>query len=442
LITFNEIEEDLIPFSRTEFDNSLNQNAFDINLRVLLVVGTSSSAVLTRPTAIATRSAAAALFGADDPVTSLIKSWYDTCDITLHVFTHAANATSEQIKAAVDKVVETDKYFDIVILPSNKRAELLNAATTFGTAMRKDGAVNPLVMSAFQIGGDDAIAFMTDPGFVFPQGQPTSDGTPTRGRRSRTEEAPTVEGSAEANVEPQRTVRAAAAAPAFDAAVIPNLMNLSILAVPPIKTQEGKDAQVSNALLSVAFAAEVAKAGRQNPARPFNGLAFEGVPAFRPEDAYSPEQLKACVKNGLSVCSVNGSGRISLERVVTTRRQNDQGMEDYSLADANSILIDNYLKRTWNNYWWINYISKRALLVDDDAFIPANVDFPVISPRLAKAEALNVYRIWQEKLVVQDEDAFLNSLIMERDNKVLKSSFKAKYIQGLLGLATKIYRTR
>lgn len=476
MITFNEIEADEIPFLRVEFDNSLNFDPFDVSLRVLMIAGTDSATRLEKPTLVSSKDQAGKLFGAGDRMESLVDSWYKSSSIPLHVFTHPVQQTIDEWKAVIQKIVDTDKLFDLVILLTVRRTAIKEAASIFSQATLKDGAIKPLVTTAFQISADDAISYMNDPKFVFPPApgantpnaappsaggttpnpKPVKDGQvvttpqvegvsesveiqPATGRikRSKAEETAADEPEQEASM-PRAALRAAG----FDAATIPNLENLCILPVAPIKGDDGQSLGVPDALISIKFAAEIANAAQKNPARPFNGLSLKDVKPFRREDAYSRKQLNDCVKNGLCACSVDGNGQIVLERVVTTRRQDSRGEPDYSMADANVNLIDNYLKKTFTNYFWNAYISQRAVLVDDNATVPANVDFPVIKPRTAKAEALNVFRIWQEKLVVQDEDAFLDSLKVERDGKTLKFSFKARYIQGLLGIQAKIYRAR
>jgi hypothetical protein len=410
----------------------------------------------------------------------MVERWQKSSSIPLHIFTHKQSPTLEEWKGILQTIVDTDKSFDVIVVEHTSRALLKEAAGAFAEATKKDGAIKPLVITSFQISAADASSYMTDPAFVFPRsGEATppktdanplppknpnpgeitpapkpkpGDGTvdvitqpdvispgeqPARIKRSKAAEG-TVEEAGEGEAMPRAAVRAAA----VDAATIPNLENLCILPVPPIKNADGQSANIADISLAIQFAAAVANAAQQSPSRPFNGLVLDNVAAFRRQDAYSRQQLNDLVKNGLCACSVNGDGKIVLERVVTTRRQNANGDEDYSLADANVNLIDNFLKKTFTNYFWENYISRRAILVDDNAVIPANVDFPVIKPRTAKADALNVYRVWQQKLVVQDEDAFLDSLRVERVGKELKFSFKARYIQGLLGIRAKIYRAR
>ncbi len=476
MITFNEIEADEIPFLRVEFDNSLNVDPFDVSLRVLLIAGSDPLVSLEKPTLVSSKDDAAKL-GVGSRIESLVDSWYRSSSLPLHIFTHKAQMSMDEWKAVIQKIVDTDKLFDIVILQTVRRTAIKEAARIFAEATIKDGAIRPLVTTAFQITASDAISYMTDPVFVFPPTAvnsgtvvsgvtpaPTPSPAPAPKPGTNIGEVitnPTVEGITEevqpaaatrikrSKAEPEESPaeeeampRAALRAAGFDAATIPNLENLCILPIAPIKNSAGQSAGISDGLLSIKFAAELANAAQKNPARPFNGLPLRDVTPFRREDGYSRKELNDCVKNGLCACSVDGNGNIVLERVVTTRRQDSRGEPDYSLADANVNLIDNFLKKTFSNYFWNAYISQRALLVDDNAVVPASVDFPVIKPRTAKAEALNVFRIWQEKLIVQDEDAFLESLKVEREGKTLKFSFKARYIQGLLGIQAKIYRAR
>jgi hypothetical protein len=478
VISFSDVESEEIPFLKVEFDNSLNIDPFDVNLRVLLIAGSASTVILDRPVPALNRSEVEKLLGRESRVGELVERWQKSSSVPLHIYTHKLNPTLDEWKLILQTIVSTDKGFDIIIVEHRDREGIREAAWTFSEATRRDGSIKPLVITSFQISAADAISYMTNPAFVFPRTTPgaapsgpatpsnptkpaeSGEITPTpqpkpnpdvittpdvigseqpdRIRRSRASETETLLDVAEGESAPRAALRAAA----IDAATIPNLENLCILPVPPIKGADGQTAGVNDLSLAIQFAAAVANAARESPSRPFNGLTLDNVQAFRRQDSYSRQELNDLVKNGLSACSLNGDGKIVLERVVTTRRQNANGEEDYSLADANVNLIDNFLKKTFNNYFWENYISRRAILVDDNAVIPANVDFPVIKPRTAKADALNVYRVWQQKLVVQDEDAFLESLRVERDGKELKFSFKARYIQGLLGIRAKIQRAR
>jgi phage tail sheath gpL-like len=142
--------------------------------------------------------------------------------------------------------------------------------------------------------------------------------------------------------------------------------------------------------------------GSIDPARPFQTLPLRGVSA---KSGFRREAREAILKAGVSTWTREVDGSVVLERLVTTYKKGP------AYQDLNSVLTLSYLRWSFRTYFTTKY--PRHKLADDDArFGPGQA---VITPKLARAEAVSWYREMENLGLVEGGDVFKASLLVERD---------------------------
>ena len=155
----------------------------------------------------------------------------------------------------------------------------------------------------------------------------------------------------------------------------------------------------------------VAQFAQQDPARPFTGRAFNYSLAPASDERPIRRERDEILNEGGSTFTVTPSGRMAVERLRTTRVQNSQGAQDEALSDLNAKLTISFLRFDFVQ----NHLRKfeRHKLVDDSQRIQAGSG--VLSPSIAKSEAVSRFIIWQNLGLVEGLAQFAEDLIVERD---------------------------
>ncbi len=165
-----------------------------------------------------------------------------------------------------------------------------------------------------------------------------------------------------------------------------------------------------------AFAAAVAANamyyGNIDPARPFQTLALTGILAPAPEDVFSdfPENNQL-LYNGISTFTVDVDGVVRIGRLITTYKKAANGADDISYLDLNTGMTLSYLRVSLRNYFQTKY--PRCKLANDGILYDSGTT--IMTPKLAKAECIAVFREWEERGLVEDADQFKKDLVVERD---------------------------
>lgn len=162
------------------------------------------------------------------------------------------------------------------------------------------------------------------------------------------------------------------------------------------------------------FAAETAALaalyGNQDPARPFQTLAYKR--ALPPPDSalFTNSERNLQLFDGIATSKVVG-GVVQMERLITTYQTNSAGSDDVAYLDATTILTLMYLRYSWRARIASKY--PRHKLADDGArFGPGQA---VMTRKLGKAEALAWFRDMEELGLVEGYDQFKQDLVVERN---------------------------
>jgi phage tail sheath gpL-like len=163
------------------------------------------------------------------------------------------------------------------------------------------------------------------------------------------------------------------------------------------------------------FAAEtaalVARYGAADPARPFQTIEYKHALPPAEADRWSNAERNLLLYEGIATSKVGPGDVVIVDRLITTYQENAAGADDVAYLDLNTPLTLSYLRFSWRTRWLSKY--PRHKLADDGARFGAGQ--AVITPKLAKAEALGWFRDMEELGLVENFDQFKTDLVVERN---------------------------
>lgn len=159
--------------------------------------------------------------------------------------------------------------------------------------------------------------------------------------------------------------------------------------------------------------AVIAKEAQADPARPFQTVTLTQLSGAEESELFTRSERDQILGDG-GTTFVQNAGVAAIERVKTTRKTNSFGAPDTSLADLNPKLTLSYLRYDFRTRFAVKF--PRHKLAGDS--VRPGPGQKVITPSLAKAEAIAIFRQWQDDLaLVEGLDQFKNDLIVERNSQ-------------------------
>lgn len=152
-------------------------------------------------------------------------------------------------------------------------------------------------------------------------------------------------------------------------------------------------------------------AGNGNEARPFQTLPLVGIHAPREEKRFTFTEQDSLLKNGIATIKTDAGGIVRIQRLITTWQTNAQSAADTTWLDANTRFTAMFIR--WD--WVQNLLRKypRAKLAGDG--IRTGPGQIIVTPKVAKAEAIARFSLWEAAGLVEDFEFFKANLIAERD---------------------------
>lgn len=160
------------------------------------------------------------------------------------------------------------------------------------------------------------------------------------------------------------------------------------------------------------LAAVVAREGQQDPARPMQSVSLRFIEAPADSELRTRGERDQLLGEGFST-TFTVAGSVNIERLRTTRKLNDFGAPDSSLADLNPKLQLSYVRFSFR-VRVINKFSRSKLADDGTRFGPGQ---DVVTPRIMKAEIIALFRDWEELGIVEGADQFKRDLLVERNSQ-------------------------
>lgn len=160
-----------------------------------------------------------------------------------------------------------------------------------------------------------------------------------------------------------------------------------------------------------ALVAQVAASAQIDPARPFQTLELKGIKTPSLSERYNWAERNAFLFSGIATWKVI-AGKVVIERVITTYRLNNAGAVDVAYLDLNTLLTLSFLRWDYRNIM-LRKFSRHKLASDGSRFKSGQA---ILTPKIAKAEALAIFRNWEENGLVENVDQFKRDLIIERSS--------------------------
>lgn len=161
---------------------------------------------------------------------------------------------------------------------------------------------------------------------------------------------------------------------------------------------------------TAAVAGRVAREAETDPARPFQTLELVGIHPPTSSERFTLTERNALLYDGVTTTSVDSSGKVRIERVITTYQTNAAGADDIAYLDANTLFTLMYIRYDFRNTILTKY--PRAKLANDGVRVAANQQ--VMTPSIGKAEAVAKFRQWESLGLVENIDQFKQDLVVER----------------------------
>lgn len=155
----------------------------------------------------------------------------------------------------------------------------------------------------------------------------------------------------------------------------------------------------------------VSFAAQNDAARPFQTLALRFTKAPKIDDRFSVSERNVLLFDGIATITIDSANIVRIESDISTYKKNDAGADDTAYLYTNTAYTLIYFRFDFRNFFAGKY--PRNKLAGDDANFGAGQ--PVMTPKLGKAEALNVFSGWERLGLSENADQFAESLIVERN---------------------------
>lgn len=163
---------------------------------------------------------------------------------------------------------------------------------------------------------------------------------------------------------------------------------------------------------AAAFAGAAAVSLRADPGVPLQTLVVAGVLAPPLASRFSLlTRNMTLLYGGCATWTVDASGNVVIENIVTTYVTNLQGQADDSYLEIETLFLLMFVLRRMSDVVSIKY-SRRKLAADGVRLLPGS---NVVTPSIIKADVIATYRQLEAEGMTQDSAAFAAGLVVEKD---------------------------
>lgn len=162
---------------------------------------------------------------------------------------------------------------------------------------------------------------------------------------------------------------------------------------------------------AAALGSVAARELQADPARPLQTLELVGVKAPAEVDRFTLAEQNLLLYDGISTFTVDQAGAVHAGRIITTYQTNQTGQPDTAFLDLTTTKTLSYLRYDLRARFLLKY--PRHKLADDGNNFGAGQ--PVMTPGLARAEAVAAFNDWNAAGLVEGLEQFKLDLVAERD---------------------------
>ncbi len=149
-----------------------------------------------------------------------------------------------------------------------------------------------------------------------------------------------------------------------------------------------------------------------DPARPRQTLALPGLLPAAKTSIWTQAQRNTLLFDGIATHVVDASGKITIERLVTTYQTNAQGVPDTAFLDVTTLRTLAAIR--FDRSGAISLRFPRHKLMDDGDDIP--VGQPIVTPNTIRAHGIAQFQRWQAAGWVEDFEQFVDEYIVFIDD--------------------------
>jgi len=152
-----------------------------------------------------------------------------------------------------------------------------------------------------------------------------------------------------------------------------------------------------------------------DPARPLQRLALEGVLPPVEDVRWTDAERNLLLYDGIATYTVASDGTVRIERQITTYQENESGIADDSYLDINTPETLERIRFEQVSLFAQKYPRHKLAADEDREFYDPSQ--PIMTPKLARTELLNLYRItfMGERGWVRDYDGYAKSVAANID---------------------------
>ena len=166
-------------------------------------------------------------------------------------------------------------------------------------------------------------------------------------------------------------------------------------------------------LWSSAYVGAIAQSLRNDPGRPLQTLQINGVLAPDTTQQLSLIERNNLLHSGISTFTVDDDGTVRVENIITTYQKNAYGDNDDSYLQVETLFLLMFVSRFMRTQ--ITSKFGRMKLANDGTRFASGA--AIVTPNIVRAELIAQYKSLEFNGYVQDSDAFIKGLLVERNSQ-------------------------
>lgn len=159
---------------------------------------------------------------------------------------------------------------------------------------------------------------------------------------------------------------------------------------------------------AAALAGVATKRLQADPARPIQRQTLAGVMPPLDVDQFTLDERNLLLNDGITSWSVNASGLVSIDRVITTFQVNSAGAPSKAFLDANTVYTLDYLRYDYDVQLLSKYPDSK-LAQDGTQFAAGQ---KIVTPSIIRDFSVGVFAGWEFAGLVEGKEQFKRDLVV------------------------------
>lgn len=164
---------------------------------------------------------------------------------------------------------------------------------------------------------------------------------------------------------------------------------------------------------AAAYVGAIAQSLRNDPGRPLQTLPINGVLAPDATQQLGLIERNNLLHSGISTFTVDDDGTVRVENIITTYQKNAYGDNDDSYLQVETLFLLMFVSRFMRTQITSKF-GRMKLANDGTRFAPGAA---IVTPNIVRAELIAQYKSLEFNGHVQDSDAFIKGLLVERNSQ-------------------------